>query len=53
MKACVVVTGSLVNREVPLGGSLGNKQNHGTDLFVSVVTVDQIGENFNSIIDLN
>ena len=54
-KERVVVESSLVNKIDPLRGSLGNKQNHGTDVFVSVVTVDQIGEDFvtSSKIDLN
>lgn len=54
-KESVVVKKSLVNKIDPLGGSLGNNQNQGTDMFISVVTVDQIGEDFVTSlrIDLN
>ena len=49
----VVVKKSLVNKIDPWGGSLGKKQNHGTDMFISVATVDQNGGTLtSSIIDL-
>lgn len=37
----------------PFGTIPENKQNQGTDLFISVVTADQIGENFVTSLIIN
>ena len=49
----MVIIKSHVNRINPLGRTPENKQNQGTDLFISVVTADQIGENFVTYLIIN